>query len=188
MANCERRAWESAEATMVASSAGVGALSLGAPGFLGAYTWKVTSLSTQTEAKLCSPSFTVGGIEWRMELQVPKRFASSAGASLLTLALQMVDAEQKPFGWNCHASVKLAVKSQTAASFTVTREYSQGFHRHAWHCGTKVRNNQPLDAHWMQSCLGALLLPLYCGSILSLHARSSLELRRGRYWVCSSSP
>ena len=126
---------------MAASSAGVGALSLGASG---AYTWKVASLSTQTEAQLCSPSFTVGGIEWQMDLH-PKGDQTGAG-SHLSLYLRMVDGANKPWGWNCPVSVKLAVKSQTEACHTVTREYYHGFHRLTISVGFSEVRNHPCSS------------------------------------------
>ena len=70
---------------MAASSAGAGALSLGASG---AYTWKVISLWTQTEDMLSSPSFTVGGIEWRMKVY-PKGYGDGAGSHLSLYLLMM---------------------------------------------------------------------------------------------------
>ena len=102
--------------------------------------WKVASLSTQTEAALSSPRFTVGGIEWRMKVY-PKGYGDGDG-SHLSLYLHMVDGANKPWGWSCPASVKLTVKSQTEACHNVSGEFHRGFHRLSTNWGfPKVRNH-----------------------------------------------
>jgi hypothetical protein len=84
-----------------------GAPSLGAKG---THTWRVTKMSTRTEALLLSDTFTVGGVSWRMVLY-PKGCKEAEG-SHLSLFIWMVD-DDKPYGWTCPASVTLVVKSQT---------------------------------------------------------------------------
>jgi hypothetical protein len=184
---------ESAAATMAASSACAGSLSLGASG---AYTWKVTSLSTQTEAS--SPSFTVGGIEWQIEVY-PKGHGDGAG-SHLSLFLQMVDGANQPWGWSCPASVTLAVKLQTEACHNVSRVFHRAFDRLNTDSGyPQVRSQRdhrvvrsgrvPTDACWMQSCLGTLILPCTAGAprLCMCHVLPLKCGGCGMNGVCSSS-
>ena len=102
----------------------------------GSFTWRVTSVSEQTEEKLLSDTFTVGGVSWRLRLHPIK------GGSHLTLSLGLSDANERPYGWSCPASWKLVLKSQTDDKYNVVQELSSVFNSLApcWTKGLKVRS------------------------------------------------
>jgi len=53
------------------------------------------------------------------------------------------DVVNKPWGWSCPASVKLAVKSQTDAGYDYSHEFKDGFHRLSTRWGfPEVRNQR----------------------------------------------
>jgi hypothetical protein len=100
----------------------------------GSFTWRVTSVSEQTEEKLLSDTFTVGGVSWRLRLHPIK------GGSHLTLSLWLSD--DRPYGWSCPASWKLVLKSQTDDKYNVVQEFSSVFNSLApcWTPCLKVRS------------------------------------------------
>ncbi|XP_076897433.1 ubiquitin C-terminal hydrolase 12-like [Bidens hawaiensis] len=87
------------------------------------FTWTIENFSRQTNKKLYSDAFVVGGHKWRVLI-----FPKGNNVDHLSMYLDVSDSASLPYGWSRYAQFSLAVVNQLHSKFTVKKDTQHQFH------------------------------------------------------------
>ncbi|CAI9268201.1 unnamed protein product [Lactuca saligna] len=87
------------------------------------HTWVIENFSRQTNKKLYSDIFVVGGFKWRVLI-----FPKGNNVENLSMYLDVADSSTLPYGWSRYAQFSLAVVNQIHNKFTMKKDTQHQFH------------------------------------------------------------
>ncbi|KAL4560640.1 hypothetical protein LXL04_032793 [Taraxacum kok-saghyz] len=87
------------------------------------FTWVIDNFSRQSNKKIYSDTFVVGGFKWRVLI-----FPKGNNVDNLSMYLDVADSSTLPYGWSRYAQFSLAVVNQIHTKFTMRKDTQHQFH------------------------------------------------------------